>query len=257
MVLDYIPRRNLLCFLKELQKRITLIALMKKFIPVIVIASAFLFASLLGAKAITFNDFISNRDQILMFRDSNLTFSIIFFMLIYISVVTCSIPGATVLSVTGGFIFGLEVGLVLNIASATIGATLLFLAFRLGFGNLLTRFEKGSAKFSDLIEQLKINEINLLLLLRLIPVVPFFVANILPAIAGVSLKNFFWTTFLGIIPGGFVFTLIGSNAGGFFDRGEAPDLSVFWSFEFLVPLICLIILVASPIFFRTVRYNHD
>ena len=230
---------------------------MKKFIPVIVIASAFLFASLLGAKAITFNDFISNRDQILMFRDSNLTFSIIFFMLIYISVVTFSIPGATVLSVTGGFIFGLEVGLVLNIASATIGATLLFLAVRLGFGNLLTRFEKGSAKFSDLIEQLKINEINLLLLLRLIPVVPFFVANILPAIAGVSLKNFFWTTFLGIIPGGFVFTLIGSNAGGFFDRGEAPDLSVFWSFEFLVPLICLIILVASPIFFRTVRYNHD
>ena len=230
---------------------------MKKFIPVIVIASAFLFAFLLGAKAITFNDFISNRDQILMFRDSNLTFSIMFFMLIYISVVTFSIPGATVLSVIGGFIFGLEVGLVLNIASATIGATLLFLAVRLGFGNLLTRFDKGSAKFSHLIEQLKINEINLLLLLRLIPVVPFFVANIVPAIAGVSLKNFFWTTFLGIIPGGFVFTLIGSNAGDFFDRGEAPDLSVFWSFEFLVPLICLIILVASPIFFRTVTYNHD
>ena len=230
---------------------------MKKFIPVIVITSAFLFASLLGAKAITFNDFISNRDQILMFRDSNLTFSIILFMLIYISIVTFSIPGATVLSVTGGFIFGLEVGLVLNIASATIGATLLFLAFRLGFGNLLTGFEKGSAKFSDLIEQLKINEINLLLLLRLIPVVPFFVANILPAIAGVSLKNFFWTTFLGIIPGGFVFTLIGANAGDFFDRGEAPDLTVFWSFEFLGPLICLIILVAFPMFVRVARYNHD
>ena len=230
---------------------------MKKFIPVIVIASAFLLAFLLGAKAITFDDVISNRDQILVFRDSNLTFCVMIFMLMYISVVTFSIPGATVLSVTGGFIFGLEAGLILNIVSATIGATFLFLAVRLGFGNLLMRFEKGSAKFSDLIEQLKINEINLLLLLRLIPVVPFFVANILPAIAGVSLKNFFWTTFLGIIPGGFVFTLIGSNAGDFFDRGEAPDLSVFWSFEFLVPLICLIILVASPIFFRIVRYNHD
>ena len=200
---------------------------MKKFIPVIVIASAFLLAFLLGAKAITFDDFISNRDQILMFRDSNLTFSVMIFMLIYISVVTFSIPGATVLSVTGGFIFGLEVGLILNIVSATLGATFLFLAVRLGFGNLLTTFEKGSAKFSNLIEQLKVNEINLLLLLRLIPVVPFFVANILPAIAGVSLKNFFWTTFLGIIPGGFVFTLIGANAGNFFDRGEAPDLTVF------------------------------
>ena len=230
---------------------------MKKFLPVIVIASAFLSAFLLGTKAITFDDFISNRDQILTFRDSNLIFSIMTFMLIYISVVTFSIPGATVLSVTGGFIFGLEVGLILNIVSATIGATFLFLAVRLGFGNLLTRFEKGSAKFSDLIEQLKINEINILLLLRLIPVVPFFVANILPAIAGVSLKNFFWTTFLGIIPGGFVFTLIGANAGNFFDQGEVPDLTVFWSFEFLGPLICLIILVAFPIFFRIVRYNHD
>ena len=230
---------------------------MKKFIPVIVIASAFLLAFLLGAKAITFDDFISNRDQILMFRDSNLTFSVMIFMLIYISAITFSIPGATVLSVTGGFIFGLEVGLILNIISASIGATFLFLAVRLGFGNLLTRLEEGSAKFSNLIEQLKVNEINILLLLRLIPVVPFFVANILPAIAGVSLKNFFWTTFLGIIPGGLVFTLIGANAGNFFDRGEAPDLTVFWSFEFLGPLICLIILVAFPMFFRVTRFNHD
>ena len=230
---------------------------MKKFIPVIVIASAFLTAFLFGAKAITFDDFISNRDQILTFRDSNLIFSVMIFMLIYISVVTFSIPGATILSVTGGFIFGLEVGLILNILSATIGATFLFLAVRLGFGNLLTSFEKGSAKFSELIEQLKINEINILLLLRLIPVVPFFIANILPAIAGVSLKNFFWTTFLGITPGGFVFTLIGANAGDFFDRGEAPDLTVFWSLEFLAPLICLIILVAFPIFLKVARYNHD
>ena len=230
---------------------------MKKFIPVIVIASAFLLAFLLGAKAITFDKFISNREQILMFRDINLTFSVMIFMLIYISVVTFSIPGATVLSVTSGFIFGLEVGLILNIVSATIGATFLFLAVRLGFGNLRTRFEKDSAKFNNLTEQLKVNEINLLLLLRLIPIVPFFVANILPAIAGVSLKNFFWTTFLGIIPGGFVFTLIGANAGNFFDRGEAPDLTVFWSFEFLGPLICLIILVAFPMFFRVARYNHD
>ena len=229
---------------------------MKKFIPVIVIALAFLSAFFLGAKAITFDDFISNRDQILAFRDSNLIVSVMIFMLMYISVVTFSIPGATVLSVTGGFIFGLKVGLILNIVSATMGATFLFLAVRLGFGNFLTRFEKGSAKFSNLIEQLKVNEINLLLLLRLIPAVPFFVANILPAIAGVSLKNFFWTTFLGIIPGGFVFTLIGSNAGGFFDRGEAPDLTVFWSLEFVGPLICLIILVALPMFFKVARYNH-
>ena len=151
----------------------------------------------------------------------------------------------------------IKVGLILNIVSATLGATLLFLAVRLGFKNFFRRFEKRSARFSILVEQLKVNEVNILLLLRLMPVVPFFIANILPAIAGVSLKNFLWTTFFGIIPGGFVFALIGSNAGKFFDRGEAPDLTIFWSLEFLGPLICLIILVAFPMFVRIARYNHD
>ena len=158
---------------------------------------------------------------------------------------------------TGGFIFGLKVGLTLNVVSATLGATLLFLAVRMGFRDTFRGLDKNSDRFKNLIEQLKVNEINLLLLLRLIPVVPFFVANILPAIAGVSLRNFVWTTFVGIIPGGFVFTLIGSNAGVFFDQGEVPDLTVFWSFQFLVPLICLIVLIASPIFIRVARYNYD
>ena len=115
---------------------------MKKFIPVIVIASAFLSAFLFGAKAITFDDFISNRDQILTFRDSNLIFSVMIFMLIYISVVTFSIPGATILSVTGGFIFGLEVGLILNILSATIGATFYFWQFDWGLEIFLRVLKK-------------------------------------------------------------------------------------------------------------------
>ena len=146
-----------------------------------------------------------------MFRDSNFFIAVVTFVIIYISVVTFSIPGATVLSITGGFLFGLKVGLILNIVSATLGATFLFLAVRLGFKNFFRKFEKGSARFSVLVEQLKVNEVNILLLLRLMPVVPFFIANILPAIAGVSLKNFLWTTFFGIIPGGFVFALIGSS----------------------------------------------
>jgi uncharacterized membrane protein YdjX (TVP38/TMEM64 family) len=230
---------------------------MKRFIPVILIALAFVLAFHLGAKIITFEDFLTNRDQILTFRDINYFITVVIFSLIYVLVVTISIPGATVLSVTGGFIFGLKVGLTLNVVSATLGATLLFLAVRMGFRDTFRGLNKNSDRFKNLIEQLKVNEINLLLLLRLIPVVPFFVANILPAIAGVSLRNFVWTTFFGIIPGGFVFTLIGSNAGVFFDQGEAPDLTIFWDFQFLVPLICLIVLISSPIFIRVARYNYD
>ena len=163
---------------------------MKRFIPVILIALAFLLAFRLGAKNITFEDFLTNRDQILTFRDINYFITVVIFSLIYVLVVTISIPGATVLSVTGGFIFGLKVGLTLNVVSATLGATLLFLAVRMGFRDTFRGLDENSDRFKNLIKQLKVNEINLLLLLRLIPVVPFFVANILPAIAGVSLRNF-------------------------------------------------------------------
>ena len=76
------------------------------------IALVFLPAFLWSAQNITFEDFISNRDQILMFRDSNFFIAVVTFVLIYISVVTFSIPGATVLSITGGFLFGLKVGLI-------------------------------------------------------------------------------------------------------------------------------------------------
>ena len=104
---------------------------MKKFIPVILIALAFVLAFHLGAKIITFEDFLTNRDQILTFRDINYFITVVIFSLIYVFVVTISIPGATVLSVTGGFIFGLKVGLTLNVVSATLCATLLFLAVRM------------------------------------------------------------------------------------------------------------------------------
>ena len=147
---------------------------MKKFIPVILIALAFVLAFHLGAKIITFEDFLTNRDQILTFRDINYFITVVIFSLIYVFVVTISIPGATVLSVTGGFIFGLKVGLTLNVVSATLGATLLFLAVRMGFRDTFRGLDENSDRFKNLIKQLKVNEINLLLLLRLIPVVPFF-----------------------------------------------------------------------------------
>ena len=91
---------------------------MKKFIPVILIALTFVLAFHLGAKIITFEDFLTNRDQILTFRDINYFITVVIFSLIYVFVVTISIPGATVLSVTGGFIFGLKVGLILNVVSS-------------------------------------------------------------------------------------------------------------------------------------------
>jgi uncharacterized membrane protein YdjX (TVP38/TMEM64 family) len=87
-----------------------------------------------------------------------------------------------------------------------------------------------------------------LFLLRLVPVVPFFVANVLPALVGVKFRNFVVTTFLGIIPGGLVYTWIGVGIGDVFDRGQTPDFSIIWSPHIIGPILGLAALAVVPMF---------
>ena len=89
--------------------------------------------------------------------------------------------------------------------------------------------------------------------MRLVPVVPFFLANLLPAFAGIRLLPFALTTALGIIPGGLVFTSIGSGLGEVFARGETPDLGIIFSLPVLLPLLGLAALSALPMVIRALR----
>ena len=97
----------------------------------------------------------------------------------------------------------------------------------------------------------------MLLLLRLVPAVPFFVANLLPALVGVRFFNFAWTTVLGIIPGAIVFTWIGVGLGEVFDRGESPNLSLLWEPQIIAPILGLCLLAALPIAIKALRGKKD
>ena len=101
------------------------------------------------------------------------------------------------------------------------------------------------------------NEISVLFLLRLVPAVPFFVANLLPALVGVKFVNFAFTTVLGIIPGAIVFTWIGVGLGEVFDRGESPDLSLLWEPQVIGPILALSALAALPIIIKAVRGRKE
>jgi uncharacterized membrane protein YdjX (TVP38/TMEM64 family) len=172
-------------------------------------------------------------------------------MLTYVVIVVFSLPGAAVASVTGGFLFGLALGTTFNVLAATTGAMGIFLAARWGLGAMLTqRLETAEGRVKMLKQALRENEIEVLLLLRLVPAVPFFVANLLPALVGVKLVNFLWTTAVGIIPGAIVFTWIGVGLGSVFDRGETPDLSLLWEPHVIGPIIGLCVLAALPILLK-------
>lgn len=214
--------------------------------------------------AFTLNDYLSfdtlrdNREALLAFRDGNYAMLAAGFVAVYAAVVAFSLPGASVASVTGGFLFGLAAGSVLNIVAATVGAVGIFLAARAGLGRAMAaRLDASAGSVARIRDGLRKNEISVLFLMRLVPVVPFFVANLVPALVGVRLRNFVFTTALGIVPGAVVFTSIGVGLGEVFDRGESPDLSLLWEPQVIGPILGLAALAALPIVIKAVRGRKE
>ncbi|HYF08484.1 MAG TPA: VTT domain-containing protein, partial [Acetobacteraceae bacterium] len=125
------------------------------------------------------------------------------YLLIYAAAVALSVPGAVFLTLTGGFLFGAAAGTLLTVLAATAGATLVFLFARAIFGaHALDRFGETAARLAAGIRR---NAWSYLLVLRLVPLFPFFLVNLVPAFVGVRLPVFVGTTFLGIIPATAVF----------------------------------------------------
>jgi uncharacterized membrane protein YdjX (TVP38/TMEM64 family) len=141
-----------------------------------------------------------------------------------------------------------------NLAGASAGAILIFLAVRAGFGEALAaRIEGQGGTVARLRAALAENEWEVLFLMRVTPVVPFFVANLLPALLNISLPKFALTTVVGIVPGALVLTSIGSGLGEVFETGGVPDLSVFAEPHVAGPIIGLVLLGVLPILIRTLR----
>ena len=217
-----------------------------------------------GIGALTLGDQLSfetlreNREALLAFRDSHYAAAVLVFMAVYVVIVAFSLPGATVATLTGGFLFGVFPGAVYNITAATIGATAIFLAARWGFGaRLAARLDASEGRVKRIKAALDGSQWSVLFLIRLVPVVPFFVANLLPAFVGVPLMRFVISTFLGIIPGGVVYTSVGAGLGEVFERGEAPDLGVIFEPQILLPLLGLCALAALPIVLRALRGGKE
>ncbi|WP_236033705.1 TVP38/TMEM64 family protein [Belnapia mucosa] len=144
------------------------------------------------------------------------------YVALYAAVVALSIPGAVILTLTGGFLFGALAGTLLAVAGATLGAVLVFLLARAIFGEAaLDRFGDRARRLAEGIRR---NAPSYLLVLRLVPLFPFFLVNLVPAFAGVRLPVFAATTFVGILPGTAVFALSGAGLGAVLDSGGPLEL---------------------------------
>ena len=227
-------------------------------LPLLIVLSVAVIGAFTLRDYLSFETLRDNRESLLAYRDQNFLGLAVAFIGIYIVIVAFSLPGAAVASVTGGFLFGLFAGTIFNITAATIGAAAIFLAARWGLGEVLTaKLEASEGRMQAFKNGLRENEVSVLLLIRLVPAVPFFVANLLPALVGVKFRTFLWTTAVGIIPGGIVFTWIGVGVGEVFDRGGDPDLSLLWEPHIIGPILALSALAALPILINTLRGKKE
>jgi uncharacterized membrane protein YdjX (TVP38/TMEM64 family) len=192
-----------------------------------------------------------NRALLADWVDAHLALAVVAFMLAYAAIVALSVPGAVVMTVAGGILFGTIGAAAMVVVAATAGATALFLAARTVFRDLLepragpwlARLQRGFAA----------NELSYLLVLRLVPLFPFFVVNLVPAFLGVRLRTFVLATFIGIIPGTLVFASIGAGLGSIVDAGEACSASQILRPQVLLPLLGLALLALAPVAYKYLR----
>ncbi len=183
-----------------------------------------------------------NRDQLLALTNANFTAAVAIFIATYCVVTGLSLPGAAILTLAGGFLFGSVLGTVFVNIGATIGATLAFLASRYllrdwveqKFGDRLGPIQEGFSK----------NAFSYLMTLRLIPLFPFFLVNMVSGLTRVSLATYVAATAIGIIPGSFVYAYAGRQLGTIDSLADIASANVLLAFTLLG------LLALAPVLYR-------
>lgn len=186
----------------------------------------------------------ANRDRLLTFTEEHYVPAGALFILTYIVQTALSLPGATIMTLAGGFLFGSLWGPIYVNLGATIGATLAFLAARYlfqewveqRFGDRLNQLQDGFSK----------NAFSYLLTLRLIPLFPFFLVNLLSGLTRITVGTYMAATAIGILPGSMVYAFAGRQLG------TLNSLSELASPRFLLAMSMLGLLLLVPIVYRHV-----
>lgn len=174
--------------------------------------------------------------------------AVVTFMVIYALAIAFSVPGGAMMTLVGGFLFGPLWTTIYVVFAATVGATVLFLVARSAVGDRLrSRAGPWMAKMESGFQD---NAMSYLLVLRLVPLFPFFVVNLVPAFLGVPLRTYVVGTFFGIIPGTFVFALAGGGLGKVLDASGDFDVAMVLTPEIVAALAGLAVLALVPVGYK-------
>ena len=195
----------------------------------------------------------THRDALAAFVASNLALAAAAYVAFYVVAVAFSLPGAVFITLAGGLLFGAAGGTALTALGATAGATLVFLFARRIFGaDALDRMGPAAERLAVGIRR---NAASYLLVLRLVPLFPFVLVNLVPAFVGVPLRTYVATTAVGILPGTAVFSLAGAGLGDVLAMGGAFDVRGVLTPQIIAALVglALLSLAAIPLKARFAR----
>ncbi|MGE0230799.1 MAG: TVP38/TMEM64 family protein [Flavobacteriaceae bacterium] len=216
---------------------------------------------------LSFEVLAGRREALGAFVDAHFIGSLAVYFAVYVVVVALSIPGATIMTLAGGLLFGWILGGVTTVVAATAGSVVIFLIARSSLGSALARKAGGVAE--RMAAGFRENALSYLLFLRLVPVFPFWLVNLAPALLGVPLATYALGTFIGIIPGTLAFTFVGAGLDSVIDAqlaarraclekpGATPDgcpftfeLSGILTPQLLVALVLLGVVALIPVFLK-------
>ena len=225
---------------------------LKRLAPLLVLAAFIAAAFAFGLdKYLTLDTLRDNRAALSTFVQSHGVAAAVGFVLAYAGVVALSLPGATIMTLAGGFLFGVPLGAPLTVIGATLGATLLFIIARSALGDVLR--ERAGPFLARMADGFRKDAFSYLLFLRLVPAFPFWAVNLAPALLGMRLLTYVAATALGIIPGTTVFSAFGASLGQIFDAGGEVHLKDVFSPTLISALVGLGILSLLPIAIRHLR----
>jgi len=225
---------------------------LRRFLPLIVLALGLaVFFALDLDRHVSFQAFKERRAELLEFVRASPVTGILLFAALYVAVVAFSLPGGAVMTIAGGFLFGPVLATSVVVISATIGASIVFIAAKTALGDalraragpFLARMEAGFGE----------NALSYLLVLRLVPLFPFFIVNIVPAFLGVTLRTFFFGTLIGIVPGTFVYATVGAGLGSVFDAGDEFTAKGVLTTEIIIALVGLALLALLPVAYKRLK----
>jgi uncharacterized membrane protein YdjX (TVP38/TMEM64 family) len=206
--------------------------MLKKYLPIAVIIILMVAAWLSGVQEqVSLANFQEHKLELINFVAAHAVMAAVIFMAVYVAAVALSLPIATLLTLMGGFFFGTGLGTIYVVSAATTGATIIFLVAKSALGESLRA--KAGGLYQKIEKNMQENAVSYLLFLRLVPLFPFFLVNIVPALFKVPLRVFVLTTFFGIIPGSFVFVNLGKTLGELESLHDLVSGKTLFSFALL------------------------